>query len=218
MKTMYLSYFLDDKTPLYGGEIGISIKNDRNIAEGDTANTKRLAMHNHSGTHIDYPNHFFIDGKLSEAYSAEFWIFNSPYIVNYQAEANQIIGFSDDELETIPEDVDILIIKTGFGKYRNEEKYWKYNPGISPELALNLKTRFKKLRVFGVDLVSITSYQNREIGRACHRVFLSEPSILLIEDLDLRYLESQPKKIIALPLLAKGLDGAPISIIAEIDG
>lgn len=218
MKKIYLSYFLDDKTPIYGGEIGISIKNDRNIADGDTANTKLLALHNHSGTHIDFPNHFFIDGKLSEAYSADFWMFSTPFVINHQANENQIIDFSEDDLQTIPEDVDFLIIKTGFGRYRNEEKYWKYNPGISPELALNLKTRFKKLRVLGVDLVSITSYQNREIGRVCHRVFLSEPSILLIEDLDLRKLDSQPNKIIAIPLLVKGLDGAPISIIAEIDG
>jgi kynurenine formamidase len=218
MKIIYLSYFLDEKTPLYGGQIGISIKKDRNIDNGDTANTKRLKMHNHSGTHIDFPNHFFIDGKLSEAYPADFWIFNSPFVIDYQAKENQIIDLSQDQLQAIPKDVDFLIIKTGFGRYRDEEKYWKYNPGISPDLALNLKTRFKNLRVFGVDLVSITSYQNREIGRACHRVFLSEPSILLIEDLDLRNLDSQPIKIIAIPLLAKGLDGAPVSIIAEING
>ena len=30
---------------------------------GDTANTKSITLHNHSGTHIDFPNHFIINGK-----------------------------------------------------------------------------------------------------------------------------------------------------------
>ena len=62
-KYIYLSYFLDDKTPIYGGLKGIEITDNSSIEKGDTANTKTLSFHNHSGTHIDFPNHFIQNGK-----------------------------------------------------------------------------------------------------------------------------------------------------------
>ena len=60
---LYLSYFMDSNTPLYGGEKGINIKPLNQIKKGDSANTKLISFHNHSGTHIDYPNHFINGGK-----------------------------------------------------------------------------------------------------------------------------------------------------------
>ena len=66
----YLSYFLDDKTPIYGGSSGIDIVKLNDIAKGDTANTKRISFHNHSGTHIDFPNHFLENGKIMVRWEA----------------------------------------------------------------------------------------------------------------------------------------------------
>ena len=79
-KYIYLSYFLNDQTPLYGGNKGIDVAIDKNISKGDSANTKIIKFHNHSGTHIDFPNHFYKDGKSSSEYPANFWVFESPFI------------------------------------------------------------------------------------------------------------------------------------------
>ena len=212
-----LSYFLDDKTPLYGGGKGISIQPERSITAGDTANTKQISFNNHSGTHIDFPNHFFQDGLTSELYNASFWIFKKPYLFIKEASADQIIHFTADEIASIPSDTDILIYKTGFGKYRSENTYWKNNPGFAPEVADILRINFPNLRAIGMDFISLTAYQHRELGRTAHRAFLGGGRpILLIEDMDVRQLNSQPKSIICAPLLLKGVDGAPVNIIASI--
>jgi arylformamidase len=214
---VYLSHFMDHLTPLYGGGKGISVLPDRSILNGDTANTKQLSFQNHSGTHIDFPNHFFLDGLTSESYTADKWIFRSPFLLCRDAIENEIICLKEGELNQIPPQTDFLIIKTGFGKFRAEEKYWKFNPGFSPKLAGILSTRFPLLRVIGMDFISITSFQNREIGREAHRKFLGGANpILLIEDMDLSLLSTIPSSVMCLPLLIKGLDGSPVTIIASI--
>lgn len=217
-KILFLSYFLNQETPIYGGEKGVIINSERSIKNGDTANTKRIVIHNHSGTHIDFPNHFFEAGNSSSKYSADFWVFNHPYLINIDVEPNELIDLNNDQISNIPYDTDFLIIKSGFGKFRDEEIFWKNNPGISSMLAKKLQESLPCLRVLGVDMISITSYQNREDGRHSHRYLLGgEREILIIEDMNLSGLNKSPNQIIALPILIDNIDGAPINIIAYVD-
>ena len=212
---IYLSYFMDKNTPIYGGGKGVEVIADRSIENGDTANTKFIKLSNHSGTHIDFPNHFIDKGKKSDNYNADFWVFNKPTVIKKTCIENEIIDLSDIELEKIPFDIDILILKTDFYKYRGTDKYWLNNPGISPNLAKTLRYKFPKLRAIGMDLISVTSFQNRILGREAHNKFLEgDNPILLIEDMDLRFLNKIPKQIICLPIMISKLDGAPITIIA----
>ena len=90
-KFQYLSYFLDDNTPVYGGHTGIDIIKLNDISKGDTANTKRISFHNHSGTHIDFPNHFSDEGKIINDYPASFWQFKKVHVITYKAKSNEII-------------------------------------------------------------------------------------------------------------------------------
>ena len=208
---------MDNLTPLYGGEKGVNVKISRSIENGDSANTKQLTLHNHSGTHIDYPNHFFSDGRKSENYLAKDWIFRKPFLLQYHANENEIVSISDAVLTKFPSDIDFLIIKTEFGQFRNEDKYWRNNPGLHPEMGYKLKQLFPKLRVVGMDFISLTSFQNRELGRVAHKEFLGgERQLLLVEDMDLSQLHTSPVSIQCLPLMISGIDGAPVTIVAEI--
>jgi arylformamidase len=212
-----LSYFLDDQTPLYGGGRGINIQPERSILNGDTANTKQISFNNHSGTHIDFPNHFFQNGRTSDLYDASFWVFTRPHLFIKEVSTDEIIHFTADEIASIPSDTDFLIYKTGFGKYRSENIYWRNNPGFSPETADVLRINFQNLRAIGMDFISLTAYQHRELGRIAHRAFLGgERPILLVEDMDVRHLSIQPKSIFCAPILLKGVDGAPVNLIASI--
>lgn len=215
-KIIYLSYYLDSETPLYGGAKGIEIQSDRSIKNGDTANTKKISLGNHSGTHIDFPNHFFENGKLSDDYGASFWIFNTPFLIDIAASENELISFNDELLNSIPQNTDFLIIKTGFGKLRKTEAYWNYNPGLHPAIASALRLRCPDLRVIGMDFISVTSFQNREIGRVAHKEFLGSLPILLVEDMNLSNLEKSPERLMCFPLMIKGVDGAPVTVIAEL--
>ena len=215
---IYLSYFMNKNTPLYGGSKGVRVKLNSAIKNGDSSNTKKLSFHNHSGTHIDFPNHFIPEGKTSEAYRAQDWVFNHPYLLKVKAEENELISFSEEQLRKLPKEIDFLILKTGFGAFRGQEKYWKYNPGLSLDLADKLRNNFPNLKVIGMDFISITSFQNREIGRLTHRKFLGgTPPILLVEDMELSSLNKSPLSLICAPLLIENLDGSPVTIIAEID-
>ncbi len=215
-KFQYFSHYLDSETPLYGGEIGVTVLPDKEIAKGDSANTKIVKLNNHSGTHIDFPNHFFDNGKKSHAYNADFWVFIRPYICNSSAGPGEIITLNEKLINEIPEDVDFLIIKTGFEQFRKHAIYWQNNPGLDPEMPKLLRSRFKNLKIVGVDFISITSFQNREIGRIAHRNFLDNDSpILIVEDMMLNNCDFQPKSLVCLPILIYGVDGAPVTIIAE---
>ena len=215
-KYIYLSYFLDEKTPIYGGSKGIEIIDNSSIEKGDTANTKTLSFHNHSGTHIDFPNHFIQNGKKSDDYNANFWIFDNPYLIEVPVNEDELINLDQELLNSIPSNTDFLIFNTGFYKLRNDIKFWKHNPGFSPEMAEKLKLQCPDLRVIAMDTISLTSFQNRKIGRIAHKKFLGDSNLLIVEDIDLNELDSQPKKIMCFPLMVKGIDGSPVSIIAEI--
>jgi len=214
MTKIYLSHFLNNQTPLYGGASDLEIIQTRDIAKGDTSNNSYLKMPNHAGTHLDYPRHFSSKGKNSNDYSANFWFFKNPFVLRYQAEENEIITL-EKEIDTIPENIDFLIIDSGFQKHRGTKKFWNNNPGMSPESADLLRKRCPNLRIIGFDFISLTSYQNRRLGRIAHKKYLIENDILIIEDMDLSQLPNQIRGLYCFPLLMSKIDGAPITIIAE---
>lgn len=194
---------------MYGGEIGaFSKKSKSEISKGDTANNLILQFPNHIGTHIDFPYHFDSRGKTSSDYPAAFWIFKK-------------IGILTCSLEEIPEnisemqnDIELLIWKSGFGEYRSEECYWKEQPVIPAYLADLFRKQFPVLRVFGFDMISLTSKLDRAEGRKAHNNFLIENNILLLEDMYLEELDAPPDNLIISPLQIANADGVPCTVIA----
>ena len=219
-KWIYLSYPLNCKTPAYGGEDSLKIQGKKRMEKGDSCNTQYWSLSNHLGTHIDFPRHFFCDGKTSSDYPPEFWIFFSPFIIDISpVEPGLIIQPEDVPLNGVPENMDMLIIKTGFSLLRDKDIYYKKNPGFAPGFAVFLRDHFPHLRVFGFDSISLSSFAHREIGHEAHRAFLdhSHP-ILLLEDMDLSVIDNsfKLKQIIVSPLLVENADGAPCTIFADV--
>ena len=218
MTIEYLSYYLNENTPLYGGERAISIKNKGLISEGSSSNTKTISFPNHSGTHIDFPNHFSDTGKKMNDYPASFWQFKEVFCIDYIAKQEEIITEEIFKDCKVSPKIDLLIINTSFGRYRKEKAYWNNNPGISPGLALFLRTRFPNIKAIGFDFISLSSYQNRLLGREAHKEFLIEHNILIIEDMKLDTIARRKiKSVTALPLQIDEVDGSPITIIAEYE-
>ena len=218
MKNIFLSYFTDTHTPIYGGEKIIEIKDKSSISNGDSSNSKILKFPNHSGTHIDFPNHFAENGKTINDYESSFWLFKNITVLKYLAKDNEIINETLINKNEIPAETDFLIINTEFYKKRESKEYWNNNPGLSPSLAAKLKSICPNLKVIGFDFISLTSYQNRILGRESHKEFLVKNDILIIEDMDLRNIDNKNFiSITALPLLFEKLDGAPITILANYE-
>ncbi len=116
--------------------------------------------------------------------------------------------------EDLPDDIELLIVKTGFGDQRNENIYWAGQPVVPASAAEMLRKRFPHLRVFGFDLISLTSQLNKAEGKKAHLAFLTEQNILVLEDMNLSHLFATPERVIIAPLQISNADGVPCTVIA----
>jgi len=209
MAITYLSHFLNTDTPAYGGETGlVNFKKIRSISKGDTSNNLKFTFPGHIGTHIDFPFHFSDTGKKCHEYPASFWHFEKVGFV--KCSVAEII----EKIEYLPNDIELLILKTGFGVKRMEAEYWREQPVLKKELATIFKQKFPFLRVFGFDLISLTSKLDREEGKLAHRNFLIENEILVLEDMDLSDLNYCPRQVVIAPLQIEDADGVPCTVIS----
>ena len=218
---IFLSYELNSNTPMYGD--GDRFKNNhlKEITKGDTANLSHWSFINHIGTHVDAPFHFIQEGKTISDFAPEFWIIRNTYLIEFcKITPGELLDKKSLRSHYIPEDTELLLLKTGFGKYRLNETYWKCGPIISPDIAQYLRESCPNLRFFGLDAISVSSYSDRVTGRKAHRTFLEgEQPILLIEDMDLSYVNTDTSfnQVNVSPLRVIKADGSPCTIFAEID-
>ena len=119
---------------------------------------------------------------------------------------------------------DLLLIRTGFYKYRKEDihTYCHKNPYLSPRAAGYLRKHFPTLRAIGIDCISIAYYANRESGRETHKILLKEdgfkgPPVLIIEDLYPPHERNERDELIVSPIFIEGIDSTPCTVIAILD-
>ena len=88
-------------------------------------------------------------------------------------------------------------------------------PDTFADLAEKVSHSFPNLKAIGLDIVSISSFQHREVGRIAHKEFLGR-NILLIEDM---YLSDTgvPNSVIVAPLRVDYIDSAPCTVIGFYD-
>lgn len=217
---IYLSHLLEKKTPSYGNRSVLQLEGKRSIDCGDHVNESFLHMPVHLGTHIDMPLHFYANGQSIEDFPAPFWIFNYPLILEIQSTERiiyQEIVIALNKFSVVTKQTcDLLIVKTGIGSSRHLPTFWEKNPGFSPDLYTYFKTELPSLKVFGFDSISLTGFQNRDIGKKAHQQFLNPSApILLLEDMKLDEINTSItiKNIIIAPLRLLRCDGLPCTVI-----
>lgn len=218
----FLSYILSDSLSGYGNGRRIRIENVRSIERGDTSNNTELVFPSHYGTHIDFPLHFSINGKSINNYTATDFVFSSVEVIDLSDIdiKDYLISIEDIQKFKIESNrqTDFLIVKTGFCHYRDQEKYWKYGLGFDIGTANYLKQIFPNLKAIGFDLISLNSFQKRDIGREAHKEFLLENDLLIVEDINLTKVFSNTKinEIIIAPLRFDKAEGTPVTILAKV--
>ena len=217
MSVQFLSHVLDATTQSYGNREKPRVEQRTFLANGDSANSFGLTLPTtHLGTHIDFPFHFFNDGrKIAEVLPNE-CIFNSVHLIDIPCNEAKLIGPADFQ-SPIPVNTELLLIRTGYEKYRGEEKYWNDNPGISHQLPIFLRKNYSKLRCLGIDAISITSWKYRSEGRDAHRHFLNKEGdgkpICIVEDMSLNKVSGPFESVIILPILIERIDSSPVSVL-----
>jgi len=214
-RLLWLSHVLEPDTPSYGGGEGFTVSPVKALAQGDSCNTSILSFPNHIGSHVDAPRHFLSNGSTIDAYAPKDWIFTHPLMVDIPAKPGQLIGpevFPSQDCAS--ETVDLLLIRTGFEAYRDCDVYWQEGPGLLPELADYFRNHFPSLKAVGLDTISISGFQHRDIGRKAHAAFLSN-DVRIFEDLSLMSIHGSRSlsQVAALPLRFYNADGSPCTIL-----
>ena len=220
-KRLYLSYVLDTNTPTYGNRNRFVCEKKSNISKGDVANDSSITTTVHIGTHIDMPYHFFEEGQTIEDFDIDY--FSSDKVLFIDMVPENII-VKDDLVRPLDKVTDknkyqFLIVKTGICHKRNEEVFWKSNFGFDPSLASYIRENFPNIRIIGFDSVSVSSFENRMLGRESHRAFLDpQKPLLILEDMDLRDLNkaSQIITMDIVPLRIAKCDGLPCTVLAKV--
>lgn len=220
MKYQYLSYEIKENIPVYGKRAMVNMSPVKSIRDGDTANVYEFTMQNHWGTHVDAPRHFFDKGKGICDFSADYWIFDNPQVIEVKLSPGDILTKTGWQNNINPE-TDILLFKSGWSSLRNEEKYFNNNPGIDPSVGIFIRENYPNIKAIGIDWISISAYQKRDLGREAHRSFLSpggkNSPVLLVEDMDLSVDIDVLSSIIVMPIRIDIFDSAPCTVIGRFD-
>lgn len=215
----FLSHTLTSVLPIYGREGRLELEKESSLEKGDSSDSYWVGLNNHWGTHVDCPAHFFKGGKRVSDYEASFWFFHHPQVLPLVLEAGELVSVKHLDGK-VSKETDLLLLQSGWWKKRAEAHYSTHNPGIHPDVGLWLRKNFKALRAVGFDWISISSYQQREIGRAAHRSFLDPKGehspVLIFEDMDLSSDLSALKEVWAAPLRVEGMDSAPCTMVGRL--
>jgi kynurenine formamidase len=219
-----LSYNLSEHTPFYASLPKPQLKQLYDLAKGDTCNSFYLTTSNHAGTHVDAPRHFHPRGRAITGYEIQEFVFDHIAVVDAALQDRELIEVRHLEtaLADTPATIDMLLLRTGFGRNRHDERrYMDNGPGFGPDAADYLMARFTKLRAIAMDFASVSSLAHEEAGAEAHRVFLgcgkyAERPVLLVEDARLPGDLPPLDRVFVIPWLFEGLDSAPCTMFAEV--
>lgn len=220
---VWLSHVLDEKTPAYGGGESIKITPDKQMLNGDSCNTSKIEMPCHVGSHVDAPRHFVRDGKTITDYETDDWFFKSPTTLEFSGIENSCLLTSmlfENAVQKQPGingKADIVLLKTGYSRFRDQKKYWESSPGVGLDLAKKIVDYFPQTKAVGMDFISVSCLAHREEGRNVHQYLLGK-GIRLFEDLNLEDVNPSKKikQIIAMPLRVQDADGVPCTLVGEL--
>ena len=218
-----ISYPLTTKTPLYPNTPVPGIHTLRSIERGDSTNTSAITLSTHSGTHIDAPFHFCKEGKTIAGCLKLDTTFFPAYCIEVCKKKSEEIIVSDLESSISGvQNAEALLIHTGWDTIRLQDslRYSYDHPWISPEVPLFLRQKCPKLRLFGIDQISISSVLHRDAGHECHRKFLcGERPILILEDINLSDAVefNGTFQLHVYPYMIDDVDGIPVIAIVETE-
>ena len=221
VKRIALSYPLTRDAPYPDGGRPLRISGAGRMADGDISNSSMVEFWNHIGTHMDGPGHVLAgSGDVANYAPASGLFFCRSHVLDVPCENDRLItAFDLEAAEAALTDCDLLLIRTGFAKYRRSEaeRYAGRNPGIDMSAAQYVVERYSSVQCIGIDTISFAAAAYVQEGIAAHRILLGRrPPILLIEDMNLAHDLEHLKRVMVVPLLIEGLDSCPCVVIGEL--
>jgi len=215
--------------PIFPGNPRTEFVPDARIEKGSPCNTTILRLFTHNGTHVDAPYHFNPNGRTIDTFGPEELIFSSIALVNCseKKEGGKISPEDFSNLGVDAQSLEVFLIYSGASELRfaSPHAYVQKSPSLSVEAASLLVTAFPRLRAIVVDFLSVESLDDANKGMfPVHGILSGAESpvhpegILIVEDANLKpVLGDRIRKLFIVPLYLKGLDGSPVTLLAEVE-
>lgn len=185
----------------YPGDTSLRLGRSHEIARGDAYNLTWLQLGAHAGTHVDAPLHF-IDGAAGVAELPLDALIGPAHVVDATGVSADIDAPTLARLD-IPAGVRRLLFKTPNSELWARGEFSPNFFGITADGAQALVSLGVEL--VGIDYLSIAPASDP----ASTHVTLLEAGVVILEGIDLRAVEPGPYRLVCLPLLIEGSDGAP---------
>jgi arylformamidase len=193
--------------PVYEGDPAVELQRVTSMTEGGICNISRLDFGLHSGTHIDAPLHFIdgaggvesipLDALIGEAFVAD----ATPVMGNIDLAALRSIQ--------IPSGSQRILFKTTNSRLWDQEGFSRDFVALTEDAARELVRR--GVRLVGIDYLSIAPFSDA----APTHIALLEAGVVILEGLDLRSVTPGMYRLLCLPLLVPGADGAPARTLLQ---
>ncbi|MFP4554459.1 MAG: cyclase family protein [Actinomycetota bacterium] len=173
----------------------------------DPATVSHLAFGAHSGTHIDAPVHFLVDGAGMESFPLE--VFLGPCFVADLRQVTSLITGDDLDQAGVPENtVKILALTRNSGWSRSDTAFRPDYVAFDVSAAEWCADR--GVRLLGNDYLSVEAYDTED--HVVHKILLGG-GVAILEGLDLEGVSPGSYELSALPIFIPGSDGSPVRAV-----
>ncbi len=189
---------------VWPGDGGVLIERTGSINGEDVANTSRISIGVHTGTHVDAPLHFIDGGKSIDQLDINL-ITGTVTVIDTGNERRITRRLISDILA---DDCKAVFFKTLYSNIPLTGSFDTDYPDLEPDAAEFLTET--GVRVVGIDTLSVERYDSR--GFTVHKTLLSR-EVLIVEGLCLKGVTAGKYEYICMPMLIKGSDGAPARVV-----
>jgi arylformamidase len=205
--TIYdISLPVSESLAVWPGDPPVQITQPLQMARGDAATVSRICMGTHTGTHVDAPAHFLVDGSGVDSLNLEI-LLGVALVVEALDEGD--LSAAVLERLAIPPGTERVLFKTQSSErsVRSIEEFDEGFSGITESGAEWIVAR-------GIGLVGVDGPSVAPFGReSATHVALLKAGVVLLEGLDLGTVSPGNYMLVCLPLRLTGLDGAPARAI-----
>jgi arylformamidase len=190
-------------TPVYDGDAPMAFRFLKDMRKGDTFTLSAYSLGAHSGTHIDAPMHFIVDGVSVDRVSLEPLI--GPARVLDVPDNVQAIDAAELNRHQWRGAQRVLF------RTRSSLRGWMRSPTFHRDFAYVAPDAAQLLADAGVQLVGIDYISAEQFGALAprsHRILLGK-GIPIVEGLLLETVQAGDYDLIVLPMKVAGHEGAP---------
>ena len=190
---------------VFEGDPDISLERVSSIATGAICNISRLTAGVHTGTHVDAPVHF-VEGAAGIEVTPLDALVGMVYVVDATGVTTDIDRTAIEGLD-LPPDATRILFKTSNSRLWERDRFFRDFIGLTGSAAEHLVER--GVRFVGIDYLSIAPRSDPVPAHAT----LLRAGVVILEGADLREVAQGWYRLVCLPLMLVGSDGAPARAI-----